>query len=67
MQCQCGGTTVERVNVRGGVSLHFDECRGCGRCGAWLLFDGGALIARGKRARQGFNEIAASVAAGDER
>lgn len=57
-QCQCGGATVDRVNVRGTLALHFGECRACGRCGAWLLFDDGALVARGEPARERFNEVA---------
>jgi len=56
MQCGCGALTTEREHVRGEMRLRFDECRACGRCGRWSLYQGRELLALGEGARQRFNQ-----------
>lgn len=54
MACPCGGLTVKDGAKRRGVSLRWERCGSCGRCGKFRLQAGGQVISRGEVARRSF-------------
>ena len=62
MQCDCGGITETRTATYRGTDLDYERCKGCGRCGQWLLLRNGELLASGIEAQRRFNVIKAKRA-----
>ncbi len=49
--CPCGGPLVTRRERGSAGVLTWRACWSCGRCGHYLLTEGGAVVAEGEDAR----------------
>lgn len=54
--CNCGGFTVRKQAAAGSKTLSWEQCGACGRCDAWKLRDGKAIVAHGEAARRQFRD-----------
>lgn len=56
MNCPCGGHTVTAKSKSGAVTLRYERCGSCGRCGRFELCVSDRRFACGEVARRAFQD-----------